>query len=140
MGGKKFRTNLSLRKVRQLKSTSINDDPSKWKYTVLNHAALVWLAETAEARREARLKSKCKFGKIKKKGLYLLLSRIGKTPEERARLQNLQEVESDTQFTDWNIENDLDGFLHGADVFPSSHGGEEIDKLGQAIMGDLWKL
>ena len=107
---------------------------------VLNHAALVRLAETAEARREARLKSKCKFGKIKKKGLYLLLSRIGKTPEERARLQNLQEVESGTQFADWNNENDLDNFLHGADVFPSSHGGEEIDKLGQAIMGDLWKL
>ena len=40
----------------------------------------------------------------------------------------------------WNNENDLDDFLHGADVFPSSHGGKEIDKLGQAIMGDLWKL
>ena len=55
MGGQKFRTNLSLRKVRQLKSRSLTDDASQRRHTILNHAALVQLAETAEARREARL-------------------------------------------------------------------------------------
>lgn len=75
-----------------------------------------------------------------KKALYLLQSYIAKTPEERAMLQKRQEEERNQQFTDWNNEIDLDDILHGTDMFPSSHGGEEIDELGQAIMGDLWKL
>lgn len=74
------------------------------------------------------------------RNLYLLQLYIGKTLEERAALQSLQEEEKNKQLTDWDDKIDLNDILHGTDVFSSSHGGEEIDELGQAIMGDLWKL
>ena len=60
MGKDKFRTNLSLRKVRYFKSTKPkNGGPTKSKSMVLNHTALVRLAETMETRREARQFGEC---------------------------------------------------------------------------------
>ena len=60
MGGNKFQTNLTLRKVRYIKATRPkNGGPTKSKSTVLNHTALVQLAETMEIRCEARLLGEC---------------------------------------------------------------------------------
>ena len=60
MGKDKFRTNLSLRKVRYFKLTKQkNGGPTKSKSMVLNHTALMRLAETMETCCEARLLGKC---------------------------------------------------------------------------------
>jgi len=46
-------------------------------------------------------------------------------------------MEESSQFTD-DIEIGLDNILHGTEVLPYSHGGEEIEEIGKAIMGDIW--
>ena len=43
---------------------------------------------------------------------------------------------------DWDtVDNEicLEDILHRTETLPYSHGGEDIDQLGQAILGDLWE-
>ena len=140
MGGNKFRTNLSLHRVRYFKSTRPkNGGPTKSKSTVLNHTALVQLAETMEIRCEACLLGEC----FRKNGkwLYLLLW-IARSAEEHAALQELWIKENGTTVADWDtLDNKigLEGILHGMETLLYSHGGEDINQLGQAILGDLWE-
>ena len=84
------------------------------------------------------------FGKKKKeKGKHLcLLPWIAKSAEECAALQELQIRENNDIFADLDtLDNEihLDDILHGAEILPYSHGGEDIDQLGQAILGGLWE-
>lgn len=62
---------------------------------------------------------------------------VAKSQDERAVLRSLQEIEESTWFKD-DIEIRLDDVLHGTEVLPYSHGGEEIEELGKAIMEDIW--
>ena len=82
------------------------------------------------------------FSKKKRgKSLYLL-PWIARSAEQRAALQELQLKENSTTMADWDtVDNEigLEGILHGTETLPYSHGGEDIDQLGQAILGDLWE-
>lgn len=60
-----------------------------------------------------------------------------KNQDKHAVLRSLQAMEESSQFTD-DIEIGLDNILHGTEVLPYSHGGEEIEEIGKAIMGDIW--
>ena len=130
MGGNKFRTNLSLRKVRYFKLTRLkNGGPTKSKSMVLTHTTLVRLAETMEIRREAHLLGEC-FRKKEGKWLYLL-PWIARSAEECAALQELWIKENGTTLADWDtLDNEigLEGILHGMETLPYSHGGEDIDR------------
>ena len=80
---------------------------------------------------------------LRKKGKHLyLLSWIARSAEERAALQELQLKENNSTSANWDIMNNeigLESILHGTETLPYSHGGEDIDQLGQAILGDLWE-
>ena len=80
---------------------------------------------------------------FEKKGKRLyLLPWIARSAEQRAALQELQLKENSTTMADWDtVDNEigLEGILHGTETLPYSHGGEDIDQLGQAILGDLWE-
>ena len=95
----------------------------QWKY-VVRHICLVNVFEKKEG-----------------KWLYLL-PWIARSAKERAALQELQIKENGTILVDWDtLDNEigLEGILHGMETLPYSHGGEDIDQLGQAILGDLWE-
>ena len=92
-----------------------------------------------EIRREACLLGEC----VRKndKDLYLP-PWIARSAEECAALQELQIKNNNTTSENWDtLDNEigLENVLHGAETLPYSHGGEDIDQLSQAILGDLWE-